>query len=368
MKRMSLFVILVTVCFSAFVFADAGNQKPSQQPAVKTEVPVQKTSTEGRKVPGPAITFESIVYDFNNVNPGSNLSCEFKFTNTGDSQLQIKDVQTTCGCTVPKLEKNEYKAGESGTIKVNFAAGSGIGPVTKQLYVLSNDAIEPRLTLTLKANVVKKVAINPETIVLSLKKPNAGCPDITLTSIDGNAFAITGFKSSPDCMKLDFDPNSQAVKFVLSPQVDVQKLKKSLRGTIHITLNHPECKEVTALFDAPSLYKTTPPTLLLFNAEPRKPITRDKVWLLSNYNEDFEVESTSSDNGYIKATTVEKVSPGRYALNLTITPPNLAEPSKATRFFTDNFVIKIKGGERVEISCRGYYAKQKAAAAPATKQ
>jgi hypothetical protein len=354
MKRSAFFLVIVVVCFAPFMYANATNQS-----AAETNVSTPK----GANVRGPAITFESTTHDFSNVNPASNLTCEFKFTNTGDSLLEITDVRATCGCTVPTLDKKEYAPGETGIIKVNFAPGVYTVPVTKQIHVVSNDAKEPELILTLKANVVKKVLIDPDPIMLSLKQPNAGCPDITLTSLDGKAFAITNFQSSPDCMRLDFDPNYQSTKFVLKPVINVEKLKKSPRGTINLTLSHPDCSEITALFDAPAMYKTDPPTLLLFNAEPPKPITRDKVWLLSNYNEDFQIESTSSKNGFIKVATSEKVGPGRYAFNLLITPPKLPNPSKATNFFTDTFVIKIKGGEQVEIACRGYYAKQKTAAA-----
>ncbi len=354
MKRSALFIVIVVVCFATFVYANATNQLAAD---------ANVSTPKGANVRGPAITFESTTHDFNNVNPASNLTCEFKFTNTGDSLLKITDTRVTCGCTVPTLDKKEYAPGESGTIKVNFATGSYIGPLTKQIYVVSNDAKEPQLTLTLKANVVKKVQINPDPIMLSLKQPNAGCPDITLTSLDGKPFSITDFRSSPDCMRLDFDPNYQSTKFVLKPVINVEKLKKFPRGTIHLTLSHPDCKEITALFDAPALYKTNPPTLLLFNAEPLKPITRDKVWLLSNYSEDFEVESTSSQNGFIKVVTSEKVSPGRYLFSLQITPPQPPDSSKNKGYFTDVFIIKIKGGDQVEIACRGYYAKQKTAAA-----
>lgn len=359
MKRTALFVVIVVVSVVAFVCADV--EKPA---GLIAGVSAQKSAQTVPTVPGPNITFESAVHNFGDTNPGSVLNCEFKFTNTGDSLLEVKDVQSTCGCTVPELKKRQYAPGESGVINVVFSPGSAIGLVVKQLHVLSNDKKQPELTLTLRANVIRKVVIKPEPISLSLKKPNAGCPEITLTSIDGKAFAITKFQSSPNCMRLDFDPNYQSTVFVLKPIIDVERLKKFLRGTIYVTLNHPECKEVSALFDAPALYKATPPTLLLLNAEPLKPIIRDKVWLLSNYNEDFEIESTSSQNGFIKVASSEKAGPGRYMFSLQITPPKLADTSTtAVKSFTDLFTVKIKGGEKVEISCRGYYTRQKTASA-----
>jgi hypothetical protein len=353
MKRSALFIVLVIVCFAAFLFTDAANAS------------AKKSASQEPQVQGPAFTFESTVYDFNNISPGSYLTRDFKFTNTGDSLLEITDIQAICGCTIPSLDQKQYAPGETGTIKVAFYPGSSVGPVTRQIHILSNDKRQPIETLTLKANIVIKVEVNPETVMLSLKQPNAGSPDITLTSLDGKAFGITNFQPSLDCIRLDFDPNYQATKLVLKPVIDVEKLKKSptLKGNIRISISHPECKEISVFFDAPALYKMNPPTLLLFNTEPLKPITRDKVWLLSNYNEDFQIESTSSKNGFIKVATSEKVSPDQCVFSLQITPPKLPDPSKTINYFTDVLFIKIKGGEQVELSCRGYYAKQKTAAA-----
>ncbi len=354
--------MLVAACFAVSAQSDTGSKKTVLQPAAGPNTPAKEITANAGV---PVIAFENTIYDFNAIDPKAEVFCEFKFTNKGTGLLVIKDVQSTCGCTVPNLDKKEYAPSESGAIKVKYTAGAYLGRVTKQVFVNSNDAKEPRLALTIKANVVKKVEIKPDPILLSLKKPNAGCPDITVSSLDGKVFAVTGVRSSPvGCMSIVFDPNVRADKFVFSPKVDLQKLGKASRGTIHIALNHPEYKEVTALFDSPSLYRTTSPSLLLLNTEPGKTVTRDKIWVLSNYNEDFEIESTSSQANYIKASSVEKVSPGRYSLTLQITPPPLpSDSSKPANSFIDTFVIKIKGGEQVEISCRGYYTKPKAATA-----
>jgi hypothetical protein len=363
MKRTGLFIVFV-VSIASIVCADVN--KPAD---VNAGASAQK-SAQAAAAQTPAIVFESTDHNFGNVNPGSALHCEFKFTNKGSGMLEIKDVQPTCGCTVPELEKKKYEPGESGAIKVNFSPGSNIGSVTKLLYVISNDKVNPRLTLTLRANIIKKVQVNPEAITLSLKQPNAGCPDLTLSSLDGQAFAITGFQTSPDCINLAFDPNEKSASHSIKPVVDVEKLKKFLRGTIKINLNHPDCKEISVLFDAPSLFKADPPTLLLFNTEPLKPVTRDKIWLLSNYNEDFEIESTSSQKGTINVVSTEKVGPGRYMLKLEITPPKLpadAAATTATKSFTDLLTVKIKGGEKIDISCRGYYTKQKTPATASKK-
>ena len=312
------------------------------------------------------ITFEYSEYDFGEVDADTKVTCTFKFKNTGGSLLKIQNVQASCNCTIPELKKKEYQTGESGEFSITLSTGNMTGELKKYIYVLSNDIKQPRLPLTVKAKVIRKIKISPDPIILSLKKPNAGCPDINVFSIDSKEFSITGFRTNPDCMKLDFDPNFKATKFIIRPTVDIENLKKNPRGNVFFSTDHPQCKTIVIAFEAPALYKASPETLLLFNAEPDKPITRDKIWLSSNYNEDFEIESTSSEKGYIKASAIQKAGPGRFSFNLQITPP---EPpfkptmSQPATFFTDKFIIKLKNGDQAEISCRGFYVNPKSPAA-----
>jgi hypothetical protein len=84
-----------------------------------------------------------------------------------------------------------------------------------------------------------------------------------------------------------------------------------------------------------------------------KPITRE-MWVLNNYGEDFEIESTSSQEGTIKVLSQEKIE-NRYKLMLEITP-TAGEKSRRA-FFTDTLFINIKGGEKLKVICRMFIRK-----------
>ncbi|MBA7711607.1 hypothetical protein ES703_120573 [subsurface metagenome] len=188
-----------------------------------------------------------------------------------------------------------------------------------------------------------------------LKDENAGCPEITLTSRDNQPFAIKQFKSTASSITADFDPSVKNTKFVLQPKVDMEKLRRSLNGRISISLTHPQCRTVTIPFNTRPRFKITPPSIIALKAEPHKP-TKRKVWILNNYNEDFEIESVSSQKkGIIKVLSQEKID-NRYKFELEITPP-AAEGKRM--LFTDVFFVNIKGGERLQISCRGFYNSRK---------
>jgi len=309
---------------------------------------------------GPKIMFEKVVHDFGDIGPGSKNVCEFNFTNIGDSLLKMTKVSKTCGCTPYTLAKKEYEPGESGTLKVRYNASKRPASVRKSLSVYSNDKAKPKVELAIKAKIVSKIDYQPEKLDLSLNKENACCPSITIRSLDGKPFSIKGFKaiwypkSTEEPITADYDSSVKAAKFVLQPKVDVEKLRKGSKGRIEITLTHPESGVVAIPFEVLPRFKITPPSLIVYKAEPEKPVAKE-VWILSNYNEDFEVESTSAQKGTIKVLSQEKID-NRYKFELEITPPAPGKGQK--RFFTDEFFVNIKGGERVKVTCRIFYSRK----------
>jgi len=98
-----------------------------------------------------AITFESDVVDYGEVDYGADGVREFKFKNTGNDVLIIARVYSTCGCTIPKKPEDPIQPGESGIIEVKYDTKRP-GPIRKTITVYSN-ASEVPYTLKIKGNV-----------------------------------------------------------------------------------------------------------------------------------------------------------------------------------------------------------------------
>jgi len=313
------------------------------------EQPNQTAATSRVAKSSPKIEFEKVVHDFGNVGPEMNNLCEFKFTNTGDGILKIGEISKTCGCTPFVLAKNVYAPGESGSLIVQYHSDSQFGQTTKNLYVNSNDMDRPKIELAIKATIMTMVDYEPKTVNLLLKQ-DAGCPEITLASFDNQPFSINYFKSTSNCITAEFNPSVKATSFVLQPKVDLAKLEKTLRGNIEIGTSHPECKTITIALNTLPKFKISPRSIIVRGAEPKTPIVK-KVRIISNYKENFELESTLSSKGIIKVISAQMVSDG-YELELEITPPDVTDK---TRIFTDVFSVILKGGEPLEIPCSGFY-------------
>jgi len=184
-----------------------------------------------------------------------------------------------------------------------------------------------------------------------LRQENVGIPDITLRSKDGKPFSIKSFKSTNNGIVTAFASKVSAPEFVLRPKIDIEKLKTRANGFIEIQLTHPQCSSVRIPYELLPEFKATPGLISILNAKPQETVKRE-ITLVSNYDEDFEVESTSSKNGYIKVLDQEKAGKA-YKFKVEVTPPLANQRS----FFSDTFYVNIKGKDKLVIGCRGYYSR-----------
>lgn len=354
MRRKCLILYPLIIAF--LLISYSGCQK---QAKVEAELQVDHNKIEKPMVgvpdangPQPKIKLDKVVLDFGKVGPGTQSTNEIKITNTGEGVLKITKVSNCCGLAT-KLEKDEYAPGESGALKVIYNASGQTGRFLRHIVVHSNDDTNPAIRLTIKAEIVPKIACKPNILKLFLDEENAGCEKVTIKSLDDQPFAITGIKSTANCITADYDPAVKATEFILDLKVDMEKIQNNQKGSIDFSLTHPEGKSAFIRFNVIPKYTVKQPLLILFNCEPQKPIQRN-IWIYNNYGEDFEIESAVSQNNAIKVVNQSKVDNG-YQFDLEITPPEKGVNIK----FTDVLGITIKGGEKLKVTCNGYYVRGK---------
>ena len=191
-----------------------------------------------------------------------------------------------------------------------------------------------------------------------LMKENAGCPPITIKSVDNKPFSVTGFQATGECLTADIDSSVEATQFVIEPKADMEKLEKSRNGRININLAFLDPDEstetITIYFNALKRFSTSPAMLLLLYDEPGEPVKKT-LFITDNHGEQFEVESASSKEGYISILNQEKVGK-RYKYELQI-----STPGEDIKRFKDTFTVNLKGGETLDVPCQGYYKAPKQA-------
>lgn len=97
--------------------------------------------------------FEKELINYGKISQGSEGKRVFEFTNTGDAPLIIKDIKSTCGCTVPSKPEKPIMPGEKGQIEVSYDT-KRLGGFSKAITVYSN-AKEERKMLKIKGYITK---------------------------------------------------------------------------------------------------------------------------------------------------------------------------------------------------------------------
>jgi hypothetical protein len=186
------------------------------------------------------IIFEKTELNFGELESGKVAEMEYKFKNTGDETLIIKNISSSCGCTVTKVDKKEYKPGEEGTIPVKFFSQGYNGEVTKTITVSTNDTENVYTRLTLKGNVVLKdfaawEIIGSDRLDFSAVKVGQKCPPKSIKfkntgTIELRIVEVTHAPEiSPEFNKKVFAPNEEGEVSILFKPMEAGRFAAFLR-------------------------------------------------------------------------------------------------------------------------------------------
>lgn len=111
----------------------------------------------------PVLKFVSTTVDLGKIKGNTQSDVVFNFKNEGKSDLIIRNVRATCGCTAV-LQGSQgigIKPGETSSVKAVFNSGGYNGKVTKAIYVYANDPKNSETILMLNADVEQTPAAQP---------------------------------------------------------------------------------------------------------------------------------------------------------------------------------------------------------------
>lgn len=154
--KMNKLVKLAGICALGATMLIGCSSEKGQSNSENTKVTAQENTSEANKVYA-GMDFEEKSYDFGEITQGDKVEHVFKFKNTGDTDLIIKNVKTSCGCTAPEWPKEPIAAGETSEIKVVFNSRGKNGNQSKNIMIYAN--VPDGLTsvkITAKVNVPEK--------------------------------------------------------------------------------------------------------------------------------------------------------------------------------------------------------------------
>ena len=101
----------------------------------------------------PVAKFSENAHDFGNMKQGEKKEHTFMLSNNGKSELIIRNVRSSCGCTAVAPSKKVIAPGESAPVKVTFDSRGKRGRQSKSITVITNDPKSPTNVLRVSCNV-----------------------------------------------------------------------------------------------------------------------------------------------------------------------------------------------------------------------
>jgi hypothetical protein len=98
---------------------------------------IQKSEEERLKMVT-SIRFEKEMYDFGECVEGDKVKKVLTFKNNGKLPLVINQAYGSCGCTVPKFDKEPVQPGETGELEIVFDSSHKVGANTKSVMIEAN--------------------------------------------------------------------------------------------------------------------------------------------------------------------------------------------------------------------------------------
>ncbi len=105
-----------------------------------TTQPVKTGTDEGLQQSAVYTTIQWLdsTLDKGAITEGEKIEISYRFKNTGDQPLVIKEVRPSCGCTVAEKPLEPVAPGKEGYIKALFNSEGKPGPNHKTITVISN--------------------------------------------------------------------------------------------------------------------------------------------------------------------------------------------------------------------------------------
>jgi hypothetical protein len=228
------------------------------------------------------------------VRTGAPLHHTFSFVNAGPEDVEILEIQPSCGCSRPKIAQNTYRPGEKGKIdlEVNtLSQAPGQRSWTVQIKYRRGMAIV-EVTLQLGARMVREVMVQPTALVVfaehaaehPLTVTDARTIPLTVRQAILNSPGVTAALSEP--MRDPQGRTSQRVTLKVAPDYPPGRHQEEL----HLYTNdapYPELKVPVTIIRVDNRRLTAAPQEVQLNGPTGSPLPSRLIRIRDN--QDSEV-------------------------------------------------------------------------------
>jgi hypothetical protein len=307
--------------------------------------------------------------EFGDVFEGEAPHTTVTFTNKGEADFAVREVRTTCGCTVATVKGPDgvdvpakphtnqpvvtLKPGESIEVGVEMTTTGQHGAVEKSLQVHNIDPTVPLVSVPVRARVTKAFSVTPDSVTLgTIGKRGLIERELTIQSQSIGDWKIEGIESAvegrplPGNLRfevLDTEGQARRVKLLL----DGPRAVGPITSKVRIKVTHERVKQIeffvygTVQSDVvfSSGQANFPETLSFDQMDPDTKVTRTLT--VTNHDPGTPYMITALDIQSPKPeffkTTLRTIEEGvKYEIDVT------ADAALAENFFRGNLVVRAQ--------------------------
>ncbi len=292
----------------------------------------------------PQIRFEEREYNWGTAFEGDKVVHVFSFTNTGDGELVIDKVSSSCGCTVALLSEKVIPPGEKGEIKATFDSTRRAGKQTKTITVQSNDPNEPSAKLTITGLIKKYIEVKPDPLNLGTVFrgepvtqtiriiPPKTLPNFKITKVESNQPYLVAEVENPGSWGERFTAKFRnlfkkksgeekeevgiPITVTLKPDAPIGRIRANLKIETNDDRKPSLTVRVTGTVSGP--IQVVPTAITFQSSQIKQGLTR-KVTLTSRKG-GLKILKVETNSPHILVETQEKESGKSYEIEVTLSP------------------------------------------------
>ena len=268
---------------------------------------------------------ESRSHDFGVVARAANTEHRFVFTNPFKSELNIRSVRASCGCTTPIIETQRIPPGGEGAVLARFNTGSFTGQRSATITVTIDRPMFAELQLNVKGYIRSDIVTTPgEAAFGAVPQGAAATREITLNYAGRQDWAITEVSSPNEFVSASFEEVERGggrVSYKLNVQLAPNTPAGFFQNQLILRTNDRRMTSVplrvTAQVESP--LEVAPTQLALGRVKPGEPISQR---LVLKGRDEFTVEEISCEQAEIR-TELDNAAKRAFILNLIVTPKDV---------------------------------------------
>ncbi len=110
--------------------------------------------SEEEKADAPKLNIKDKVFGFGKIQRGGTYQGEILLTNSGKSILNVRKIKSSCTCLNATLDNYDINPGISAKLNLKLETISRKGNQTIQLYIVTNDPLNPTQLVQVKGNII----------------------------------------------------------------------------------------------------------------------------------------------------------------------------------------------------------------------